>query len=137
VVAGHGGLPEMVGDAGIVMRMGPQYHQRPYTKVPAEESLQPIVAQIEALFDDAAYYADMSARALQVARSHRLEVSTRRLVEALEPLVRRRAGDADTGSALRQWHRHGLDDRLLRPEQAQAEGNAAVTDAAGPESQPA
>jgi glycosyltransferase involved in cell wall biosynthesis len=128
VVASHGGLPEMVRDAGIVLQLGAQYHERPYNKVPTEEALQPIVDQIEALYDDAGHYAAMSARALQVAQGHRLETSTRRLIDALLPLARQRAGDADAASALRRWHRHGLDDRLSKPEQGRPKDGGPAED---------
>ena len=33
------------------------------------------------------------------------------LLQALQPLVALQAGDNDTEAAVRQWHRHGLDDR--------------------------
>ena len=115
VVTAHGGMPELVKDAGIVLRFGPQYHRRPYNLLPPVEDLQEVAGSIEALYDDAALYRDLCEKARRVAQGHPLHISTQRLAAALAPLAAQRAGDADSASALRKWHRHGLDDRLLAP----------------------
>lgn len=130
VVAGHGGMPEMIKDAGFVLRFGPQYHRRPYSLVPPAEELQEAADRIASLYDNAGLYRDLCEKAQRVAQGHHMQASTQRLVAALAPLAAQRAGDADSLGALRRWHRHGLDDRRIeatatanRPAQAaSAEG---------------
>ncbi|WP_186407517.1 glycosyltransferase [Candidatus Accumulibacter aalborgensis] len=108
----RGGMPEMVQDGGIILKLGAGYYEEPYTGVPPDEALEPLLQRIEVLYDDEAQYAELAARALRVGRTrHPLNLSTQRLLQALQPLVDRQAGDKDAGAAVRQWHRHGLDDR--------------------------
>jgi glycosyltransferase involved in cell wall biosynthesis len=112
IVTDHGGMPEMVGDGGITLRLGAIYHEKPYTRVPPDEALEPLLQRLEELIDDEAQYAELSACAVHVGQTrHSLNASTQRLLTALQPLVARRAGDKDSGAAMRRWHRHGLDDR--------------------------
>jgi glycosyltransferase involved in cell wall biosynthesis len=109
-----GGSPEMVHDGGIVLKLGDIYYQTPFTRVPPDETLEPLLQRIEALYDDEAQYAELAARALRVGRTrHQMSVSTQRLLQALQPLVDQQAGDKDEGAKVRQWHRHGLDDRVV------------------------
>jgi glycosyltransferase involved in cell wall biosynthesis len=109
-----GGSPEMVQDGGIVLKLGDIYYQPPFTRVPPDETLEPLLQRIEALYDDEAQYAELAARALRVGRTrHQMSVSTQRLLQALQPLVDQQAGDKDDGAKVRQWHRHGLDDRVV------------------------
>jgi glycosyltransferase involved in cell wall biosynthesis len=84
VVTGHGGMPEMVGDGGLVLRLDPVYHEKPFTRIPPDAVLMPLIHQLEALFDDPDRYAALCERARLVGRSlHGLEASTRRLLNAL------------------------------------------------------
>lgn len=110
VVTDRGGMPEMVGEGGIMLRFDEAFHEKPYTRVPLAEALEPLVQRLEALYDDEATYALLAAAALRAGQAHHRDASTRRLLQALAPLVAQRAGDSDTGAALRQLHRHGLDD---------------------------
>jgi glycosyltransferase involved in cell wall biosynthesis len=115
VVSAHGGMPEMIRDAGFVLRFGPQYHRRPYNMVPPVEELQEVAGRITSMYDDAGLYRDLCEKARRVAEGHHMQASTKRLLAALAPLAAQRAGDADSVAALRKWHRHGLDDRALPP----------------------
>ncbi|HSV45053.1 MAG TPA: hypothetical protein VLJ58_04595, partial [Ramlibacter sp.] len=109
------------------------YHRKPYNLVPPAPALEPVAAQIEAFYDDEAHYAAMCERALRVGQSrHRLEASTQRLMQALEPLAQRRAGDGDTGAALQQWHLHGLDDRVVLSQAAAPDAAPGLQGAARP-----
>lgn len=112
VITDQGGMPEVVQEGGITLRLGSAYHAKPYMRVPPDSALEPLLQRLETLFDDDAAYAELAARARHVGQTrHHLQTSSQRLLQALEPLVGQRAGDGDAGAALRQWHRHGLDDR--------------------------
>lgn len=112
VITDCGGMPEMLGDAGFVVSFDAEMYEPPYTRLPTDASLEPLLKHIDALFDDELLYADYSARARRMAEtSHSLAASTARLLAAFEPLASRRAGDSDSGPGLRAWHKHGLDDR--------------------------
>jgi glycosyltransferase involved in cell wall biosynthesis len=112
IVTDHGGMPEMVQDAGIILKLNAIYHEKPYALVPGDESLLPLLERMILLYDDASHYAEMVARAQRVGQTrHHVLTSTGRLLRALQPWVDLRAGDRDAGEALRRWHKHGLDDR--------------------------
>lgn len=130
VVTDRGGMPEMVGEGGLMLRFDAAFHEQPYTRVPPAEALEPLVQRLEALYDDEAAYARLAAAALRAGQAHHRDASTRRLLQALAPLVAQRAGDSDTGAALRQLHRHGLDDGA--PAESLPHGAAAPPDADAP-----
>lgn len=112
IITDQGGMPEVVQEGGITLRLGPAYHAAPYKRVPPDAALEPLLQRLETLFDDAAAYAALAAQARHVGQTrHHLQTSTQRLMQALAPLVDQRVGDGDTGAALRQWHRHGLQER--------------------------
>ncbi len=124
LVTDHGGMAEFAGDACIVLKLAPAFHQAPYTRVPTDEVFEAVIAQIEALYDDQAKYSELASRARRVGQTrHSLAAGTQRLVQALAPWVERRAGDQDIGALLRALHKHGLDDRFVQ-EQEPAEGTA-------------
>jgi glycosyltransferase involved in cell wall biosynthesis len=125
LITNWGGMPEMVHDGGIILKLGEVYHQKPYTTVPSDEALEPLVQLIESLYDDEAKYRELAARALRVGQTfHQMSEETERLLKALQPLIEQRAGDRETGALVRKWHRYGLDDR---PKIA-ASGRVAATD---------
>ena len=112
LVTARGGLPEMLGDGGLVLHLDAQCYAAGYTRLPSDAALEPVLRWLEMIYDDEASYATLCKCAARVGRSvHSLQASTARLVTALEPLAQQHAGDADAGAAIRQWHRHGLDDR--------------------------
>jgi len=116
LITDYGGMAEFAGDAGITLKLAPVYHEPPYTRVPEDEALEPLLARLEALYDDEAAYAELVSRAWRVGQTrHSLAASTQRLLQALQPWVEPRAGDQDTGVLLRQVHKQGLDDRLPPP----------------------
>ena len=94
ICTAQGGMPEMVLDGGLILKLGAGYYEPPYTGVPPDEALEPLLQRIEALYDDEAQYAELSARAFRVGQTrHHITASTQRLMRALEPLVTRCAGD--------------------------------------------
>ena len=84
----QGGMPEMVQDGGVVLTLGAGYYQPPYTAVPTDEALDPLLQYLGVLFDNEAQYAELSARAQRVGQTrHHLRTSTQRLIQALQPFV--------------------------------------------------
>lgn len=105
----HGGLPEMVGNAGVLLELPPECHEAPYLNLPKPEVMAPLIARIERFYDDEAHYQTYVARAREVGRTrHSLQASTGRLLRALAPLVQQRAGDVDTAPLQRAAHKLGL-----------------------------
>lgn len=106
IITGSGGMPEMVGDACLKLKLPEQFHEKPYVKIPTEETLEPLVQHIEALYDDQKLYAEFVRRAERVGRErHSLKTSTMRLMNALAPWLNQRAGDHSTDA-----HRVGKPD---------------------------
>lgn len=109
IVTDRGGMPEMVGEAAVRLTLPPSYHEPPYNQLPKPALLEPLLARIERFYDDEAHYQTFVARAFEVGRSrHGLQANTARLIQALEPLVRQRAGDRDTAPLQRAAHKLGL-----------------------------
>lgn len=87
ICTNRGGMPEMVGDAGILLNLPEKYHQAPHTMLPAEEEVAPLGHCVTALWDDAERYADLAQKALRVGQQrHSLAASTARLLQALQTL---------------------------------------------------
>jgi glycosyltransferase involved in cell wall biosynthesis len=96
VVTDRGGMPEVVQDGGIIVKLNSVYHQKPYNRLPPEEELEPVARKLEALYDDADFYARLSAKATMVGQNqHSLSRNTDRLLKALAPLLAKKAGDRD------------------------------------------
>lgn len=93
LVTNRGGLPEVIGDGGIVINFPEKCYEAPYTHLPESSLLAPLLQAIERMYDDTAYYEHYAQRALQVGERHRIEVSTGRLMQAFAPFVRRFAGE--------------------------------------------
>jgi len=109
IVTNRGGGPEMVSDAGIKLSLPESCHQVPFTTVPKTELLEPLVARIEALYDDEAMYAEFVKRAYRVgAERHSIEVSTDRLMAAFKPLFDQQAGDKDHLDLMKRHHKHNV-----------------------------
>lgn len=94
LITDRGGMPEMVGDAAIKFQLDDRFHEKPYNRLPGPEALLPLVERIEALYDNEKLYAGLVARAKKIGRErHGLDVSTKRLIQALTPWLVKRAGD--------------------------------------------
>lgn len=90
IVTQRGGLPEVIGKAGVTLQLQEQSYQPPYSQVPSAQQLLPVLERIERLFDDEALYQTYVEWAYEQGKQHRIERSTQRLLEALTPLVRER-----------------------------------------------
>ena len=94
IITDRGGPPEMIGNAGLKLRLPERFHEKPYKRLPKPELLTPLVHKIIELYDDESLYQEFVARARYVgATVHDLSISTRRLMQALEPCIDKRAGD--------------------------------------------
>ena len=103
IVCDHGGLPEMMQDGGIKLKLPPRCHEAPYNVLPALALLEPLADTIIRFYDDEAFYADFSARAYRVGQTHHsLSANTHSLVQALAPWALLRAGDQVSAAAVIQ-----------------------------------
>ncbi len=108
IVTNRGGMPEMVRDGGIIIDLPPRYFETPFLAVPEEAELLPFIQAITEAYDNGAQYDLLSARALRVGNEqHHIAASTRRVIDALSPLLERRAGDGDLEALESRLHRHG------------------------------
>ena len=96
VVTDHAGLPEMAGEGGIKIKLPPECFEKPYKNLPPESALAETVEAIIRLHRDEAHYEQHVQAAYKVGRErHDISVSTRRLLDVMEPLLEKSAGDAD------------------------------------------
>jgi len=94
IVTDRGGSPEMIGNAGIRIKLPDECHQQPYTSLPKIEMMEHLVDKIIQLFDDKVLYNEVVARARHVgATLHNINTSTQRLIQAFHPFLEKRAGD--------------------------------------------
>jgi glycosyltransferase involved in cell wall biosynthesis len=90
IATASGGIPEILHDGGVIFPLDSKYHETPYQKIPSDEELQPMVQQIESLYDDENSYQTLVQKALEVGRTHHdITRNTKRLLTALEPWVNR------------------------------------------------
>jgi len=87
IVSDHGGLPEAVGAGGVRIKFAEEFLQPPYNLVPNDELLHRIIQVIVRFYDDAAFYEDLSQKALKQGEQHKIELSTQRLINELTRLL--------------------------------------------------
>ncbi|WP_074395199.1 glycosyltransferase [Halomonas sp. HL-93] len=117
LITNRGGMPEMVGDAGITFDFPDACYEEPYQHLLSDEELQPLVDSVISFFDDEVLYKDYVARAWQVGEDkHHLDRATDRLITALTPLVRQRAGNKDFSVSQKKRHCQRLASRATKPE---------------------
>lgn len=93
LVSGRGGLSEMIGIGGITINFPEVCYEKPYNRLPTMELLMPLMEQIIRFYDDENFYNDYVARARHVGETlHHIDKSTQRLMDALQPLLEKRAG---------------------------------------------
>lgn len=86
LITDRGGMPEMIGDAGIKIKFPDKCYEKPYTLVIPESALEGLVEMIIRFYDDQAYYESYVTRAKRVgAERHGLERNTQRLIQAIKP----------------------------------------------------
>lgn len=109
LITNRGGMPEMIGNAGIAFDFPSACYEEPYQQLLSDDELQPLVDAVISLFDDEALYQDYVDRAWLVGKEkHHLDAATERLVTALTPLVRQHAGNKDFAITQKKRHRQRL-----------------------------
>jgi glycosyltransferase involved in cell wall biosynthesis len=94
VVTDRGGSPEMIQDGGLKIKLPDDLHEKPYTRLPKSELLQPLIDRIVQFYDNEELYQQYVERARHVGKTrHALETSTGRLMKAFAPLIKRQAGN--------------------------------------------
>ncbi|MCK9564102.1 MAG: glycosyltransferase, partial [Bacteroidales bacterium] len=85
-----GGIPENIGDGGMIIDFPPEYFQPPYDKLFGDSPLAVARDFIIRLFDDREYCANLSQAALDAhAELHDMEKNTGRLLQVFEDTVAR------------------------------------------------
>lgn len=88
ICTNRGGMPEMVGDAGILLNLPEKYHQTPYNALPAEDEVTPLGHCVVALWNDTQRYEDLMQKAFRVGKQrHSLQANTVRLLRVLDALL--------------------------------------------------
>ncbi|WP_447957141.1 glycosyltransferase [Vreelandella sp. EE7] len=117
LITNRGGMPEMVGEAGIAFDFPAPCYEEPYQHLLSEEELQTLFDAAVAFFDDEALYQDYVARAFSVGEErHHINRATERLLDALTPLARDRAGNKDFSISQKKRHRQRLPSVANKPE---------------------
>ncbi|UXZ54259.1 TDP-N-acetylfucosamine:lipid II N-acetylfucosaminyltransferase [Halomonas sp. 7T] len=116
IITNRGGMPEMIDDAGIKLDFPEACYEQPYQHLLSNEELTPLVEAVTAFYDDEAHYQTYAERAARVGREkHHLSVSTKRLTQALAPLVAQKAGNKDFLVPQRKQHKHRLAGTAAKP----------------------
>ncbi|WP_110687248.1 glycosyltransferase [Salinicola aestuarinus] len=117
LITNRGGMPEMVGDAGIAFDFPERCYEEPYQPLLSEQELQPLFDAVLAFFDDPTLYQKYVAQAFSIGeREHHIDRATERLTHALTPLVRGKAGNKDFTLSQRKRHQQRLSSRAMKPE---------------------
>lgn len=138
LITNRGGMPEMIDDAGIAFDFPKVCYEEPYQHLLSDEELQPFFDAVVAFYDDEALYQGYVARAWQVgAQKHHIDRATDRLLAALTPLVRSRAGNSEFAFHQKKRHRQRLASQATPPEfKADGSLQALVLAKAGPQAGP-
>ncbi len=116
LITNRGGMPEMVGNAGAVFDFPEVCYEEPYQHLISDEELQPLFDSTLAFFDDEALYQEYVKRAQKIGEErHHIDRATERLLTALAPLVRSRAGNKDFTATQRKRHRQRLASISTKP----------------------
>jgi glycosyltransferase involved in cell wall biosynthesis len=116
IVSNHGGSAGLIADGGIVLDFPSAAYEKPYKYLLNDEELHPFYQAVVNLFDDEALYQSYVNKALKVGKEkHHISVSTKRLTEALAPLVAKKAGNKDFRVPQRKQHKHNLAGTTAKP----------------------
>lgn len=115
IVSNHGGSAGLIEDGGIVLDFPDVCHEPPYQHLLSEEELQPLFDAVVSFYDNEELYQSYVERAKKVgAQKHRIERTTERLLAALNPFVKQRAGNKDFTFNQKKRHRHNLAEKITR-----------------------
>jgi glycosyltransferase involved in cell wall biosynthesis len=88
LVTNRGGLPELLGDGGVIVTLPEVYHKKPYSKLLPQDALAALTRTIEQFYDNEEGYQSMVREAVKAGRElHDIEQNTDRLLELFSSLV--------------------------------------------------
>ncbi|PRY64255.1 glycosyltransferase involved in cell wall biosynthesis [Vreelandella songnenensis] len=117
LITNRGGMPEMIGNAGIAFDFPDACYEEPYQHLLSDEELQPLVDAVIRFYDDETLYQEYVARARQVGKEkHHIARATERLLSALSPLAQLRAGNKEFAITQKKRHRQRLSGRATKPD---------------------
>lgn len=117
LITNRGGMPEMIGNAGIAFDFPDVCYEESYQHLLSDEELQPLMDAVIRFYDDEALYQEYVARARQVGKEkHHLARATERLLSALSPLAQLRAGNKEFAITQKKRHRQRLSGRATKPD---------------------
>lgn len=90
IVTNFGGLSEVIGNAGMVLKLPEYCHKPPYTNIPSANELSAVIERIEQWYDNEPFYQQYAQRAYRQGNEHSLETNTAQLKNALTPLITQR-----------------------------------------------
>lgn len=91
VASTSGGLPEAVGDGGILLET-PERCRKDHHLVPTPEEAQPWLDALKSILASKASLQDWGNKAKEAAKAHSIDRSTDRVLEQFAPFFARRAG---------------------------------------------
>lgn len=96
IVSDVGGLPEYMGEGGVVINVPQHMRSKPYLALPDDKFINQLSENIIKLHDNELYYISLSTAAKRNAsESHNLALNAEKLHNILLPVVQRRCGDLD------------------------------------------
>lgn len=121
IVSNHGGSPGLIENGGVVLDLPAASHEKPYKHILTQEELQPFFDAVVGFYDNQTLYDEYVERAYHVgSERHHISISTRRLTQALAPLVAQKAGNKDFLYPQRKLHKHNLAGTVAKPDFSQS-----------------
>jgi glycosyltransferase involved in cell wall biosynthesis len=81
----NGGIPEMIGDGGVVVNFPKELYKAPYNKILDKQSIEKITSVIERFYDDKSYYKKYQLQALNnYHNNHNIDKNTKILIDTIE-----------------------------------------------------
>ena len=93
LVTKRGGLPEVIGDGGVLIEFPKECFDPPYTRIVRPEVLAPITDFIERCYDDEPFYQSYCQKALAQGQKTTTQAVVQRFLACVQPLFDKRAGD--------------------------------------------
>ncbi len=70
IITDNGGMPEMMGDAGVKIKVSERITERSNYNIPTGEDITPFIQAVKRFYDDENYYAEMVQKAKAFALQH-------------------------------------------------------------------
>ena len=83
-----GGIPQMIGEGGIIFNFPKDLHKMPYNKILNKNSIKQITSVIERFYDDELYYQEYRLKALNNYKiNHNIKENTKKLMGVLDSTI--------------------------------------------------